>query len=257
MARSAVVFVSWMNAAALSWAAAFSPRVFNCVPPATVQSAMREQFLLWGLPGGLRLDNGLPWGGGAGNDLPSAMALWLVGLGLALTFNPPRQPRYNGVVEKSHETSQRWSEPHKARSVLEWQQNVDVMDRRQRESYPYQGRRSRLEVYPQLAHSGRAYSAGWEEENWNVQRAREYLAGHVAHRQVDSGGRVSLYNRDRYIGTRHSGKIVVVRYDPEACEWFVSEPGVGELRRLEAPEICRERILALDISVKKTAQRKT
>jgi hypothetical protein len=245
-----------MNAAEPSWVAAFSPLVFNCVPPATVQAAMRAMFSLWGLPCGLRLDNGLPWGGGAGNDLPSPMALWLSGLGLALTFNPPRQPRYNGVVEKSHETSKRWSEPHNASTTEEWQQNADAMDRRQRESYPYLRGRSRLEVFPQLKHSGRSYSTVWEEENWDVQRARDYLAGHVAQRRVDAGGRVSLYNRPYYIGSRHSKKMVFISYDPEACEWFVTEPGAGELRRLPAPEICRERILALDISVKKSSRAK-
>jgi len=60
-----------------------------------------------GLPLAMRLDNGLPWGGGAGNTC-HPLALWLVGLGLELTFNPPRQPRYNGVVEKSQTSNKRW-----------------------------------------------------------------------------------------------------------------------------------------------------
>jgi hypothetical protein len=125
---------------------------------------------------------GLPWGGGPNNELPSAFALWLVGLGVELIFNPPRQPRYNGVVEKSHDTNQRWSEPHTASSALVWQQRVDEMDRRQREAYPYLRGRSRWEVFGQLKHSGRQYSEDWEKQNRNLQRAQEYLAGFVARR---------------------------------------------------------------------------
>jgi hypothetical protein len=207
-------------------------------------------FSLFGLPKGMRLDNGLPWGGSPGNDLPSAFALWLVGLGLELTFNPPRQPRYNGVVEKSNHTLQRWSEPHKAASPEQWQQSVDAMDRRQREAYPYLRGRSRSEVFPQLEHSGRAYSASWEEQKWDLQRAREYLAGYVAQRRVSDGGRVMLYNHPYYLGRKHKGKTVLVNYDPQEAEWFVTEQGGGQLRRLPAPAICRERILALDISAK-------
>jgi hypothetical protein len=196
------------------------------------------------------MDNGLPWGGSPGNDLPSAFALWLVGLGLELTFNPPRQPRYNGVVEKSNQTIQRWSEPQKAASAPQWQQNVDAMDRRQRESYPYLGGRSRLAVFPQLKHSGRPHSKDWEEENWNLQRAREYLAGYVARRQVSSAGRVTLWHRPYYVGRKHAGTTVLACYDPQAGEWFMTEEGGGQIRRWPAPEICRERILALDISAK-------
>jgi hypothetical protein len=237
-----------MSAAAPFWAAAFSPQVFNCVPAKQVQEALRTLFSRYGLPGGMRLDNGLPWWGSPGNDLPSAFALWLAGLGLELIFNPPRQPRYNGVVEKSNHTNQRWSEPHTAENAQQWQQRIDEMDRRQREAYPYLGGRSRLEVFEQLKHSGQPYSAGWEEQNWDEQRAREYLAGYAARRRVSSTGRVSLYHRPYYVGRKHAGTTVLAHYDPQAGEWFMTEQGGGQIRRWPAPEICRERILALNIS---------
>lgn len=223
------------------------PQVFNSVSPGSVQAAFRALFGLYGLPRGLRLDNGMPWGG-SGNDLPSVLALWLAGLGLRLTFNPPRQPRYNGVVERSNQTNQRWSEPHKAGSAEQWQRSVDAMDRRQREAYPFLGCRSRLEVFPELKQTGKPYDEGWEGQNWDIHKAREYLAGFVAQRKVSAAGRITLYHRPYYPGRRHAGKTVRVSYDPQRCEWFVTEQGGGELRRLPAPEICRESIRALDIS---------
>jgi hypothetical protein len=242
-----VASVASMSVAVPSWAAEFSPLVFNRVPPAGVRAAQREMFDRYGLPEGMRLDNGMPWGA-SGNDLPSVLALWLVGLGLKLTFNPPRQPRYHGVVEKSNDTNQRWSEPHTAASAEEWQRRVDAMDRRQREAYPYLRGNSRLAVFPQLSHSGKQYSESWEQENWDIKLAREYLAGHVARRRVSSGGRFTLYHRPYYAGRGHAGKAVLVNYDPEACGWLVTDETGHQLRQLPAPEICRERILALDIS---------
>src|SRR5437879_4946564 len=98
-----------MSARGPSCRRSFPPSVWNCVPPAAVQAQFRQAFTRWGRPERLRLDNGLPWGGW--NDLPTALALWLVGLGVDLLFNPPRQPQRNGVVEKSQDTGQRWCEP--------------------------------------------------------------------------------------------------------------------------------------------------
>ena len=67
-----------------------------CVVPAPrVQALWRRWFTRWGRPGAFRVDNGAPWGGRY--DLPPDLALWLLGLGVELRWNPPRQPRYNGA----------------------------------------------------------------------------------------------------------------------------------------------------------------
>jgi hypothetical protein len=41
------------------------------------------------VPRRLRVDNGIPWG--AMVDLPSELTLWLLGLDIDITFNPPRR----------------------------------------------------------------------------------------------------------------------------------------------------------------------
>ncbi len=218
------------------------------MPPSTVQAHFREVFRRWGRPARLRLDNGLPWANW--NDLPTALALWLVGVGIELIFNPPRQPQYNGVVEKSQDTGQRWCEPHGCQSVDELQARLALMDRLQREAYPSLQGRSRLEVFPALSQTSRPYTERWERSAWDLQRAQDYLAEFVALRKANKQGQISIYNRRVSVGARHRGQPVVVQYAADGQVWLLSDTEGRLLREVAAPEICRERILAVDISAK-------
>jgi len=205
-------------------------------------------FADWGLPACLRLDNGLPWANW--NDLPMALALWLVGLGIDLLFNPPRRPQCNGVVEKSQDTGQRWCEPHTCRTVAELQARLNRMDRLQREAYPSLQGRSRLEVFPSLRHPRQRYTEVWEQAAWDLRRAEDYLASFVAVRQANKQGQVSIYARRVSVGARHRGAAVVVQYVPDGQAWLLSDTEGQLLREVAAPEITRERILGLAISAK-------
>jgi len=235
-----------MIARELSCGRSFPPCVWNQVPASAVQAQLRQVFAVWGLPRRLRLDNGLPWANW--NDLPMALALWLVGLGLDLIFNPPRCPQHNGVVEKSQDTGQRWCEPHTCCSPEELQERLDDMDRRQRDDYPSLQGRSRRAVFPELHHSGRVYTPGWEEQTWSLPRAQDYLAGFVAVRQANKQGQISIYNRRYSVGACQRGQTIVVQYEAAEGVWLLSDVEGRVLRTVAAPEISRERILALDIS---------
>jgi hypothetical protein len=199
--------------------------VFNRVPPVDVREGLRNCFVLCGLPRKLRLDNGWPWGGWF--DLPTPLALDLAGLGLELDYNDPRSPRQNSVVERSHQTSQDWVEPHTCADAIELQLRLEEMDQIQRSEYPHQGGKSRMEVYPELAHSGRSYSREWEQDNWSMQRVKEYLANHVAQRRVSEKGQVTVYDKRYQVGRVNAGQKALVQYDPFSGQWlFSSEKGV-------------------------------
>lgn len=237
-----------MNVPGPSSRRSFPPSVWNVVPPTTVQDYFRQVFTCWGLPERVRLDNGLPWGNW--NDLPTATALWLAGLGVDLIFNPPRQPQYNGVVEKSQDTGQRWCEPHTCATPQELQARLDEMDCLQREEYPSLQGRSRTQVFPALQQRLRPYTAAWEQAAWDLRRAQEYLGGFVAVRQASQRGQVSIYARRVSVGARHGGQGIVVQYDADGQAWLLADTDGRLLREVPAPEICRERILAVDISAK-------
>ena len=132
------------------------------------------------MPQRLQVDNGLPWGCKGG--LPSALALWLVGLGIAVRWSRPCVPQDNGVVERSMRTGKAWANPGACRDRHEVQSRLDVMDRIQREEYPALAGRTRRSVWPELQQGGRRYSRKWEEGNWDLGAALVRLACFVVPR---------------------------------------------------------------------------
>ena len=129
------------------------------------------------------MDNGKPWG--TWSELPTALALWLIGLGIDMEWNDPGCPQQNGCVERSQGTIKRWSEPHTCHSVPELQARVDADDILQRERYPLAKGQSRWQLFPGLAHTGKDYSEAEEAKRWKLERVLEHLAGYVVPRLVD------------------------------------------------------------------------
>jgi transposase InsO family protein len=199
------------------------------VLPGAVQAELRQCFERWGRPLSVRVDNGSPWG--SWGDLPPPLALWLIGLGVGVIWNPPRRPQDNGVVERSQGLAGNWAEPDRCYDPVELQQRLDEEDQVQRESYPHGGFKSRMEAYPELTHPERPYSMGWERENWSWEAVLANLAGVMMRRRVDRSGKFGLYNDKVYVGTINRGKEVVVQFDVDRAEWMISDPRGTELCR--------------------------
>jgi hypothetical protein len=176
------------------------------------------------------------------------LALWLIGLDVAMIWNPPRRPQDNGVIERSQGTGKRWGEPQTCWNTQELQQRLDAMDRIQREVYPSMHGRSRWDAFPELRHSHRPYSKAWERCHWSLELVLAHLADYSVVRRVDSKGQVSVYNRNHYVGKRYAGRDVYVVLDPVDREWvFTTREGL-QLRRKAADEIAREPILKLQVT---------
>jgi hypothetical protein len=252
------VKVCWLRVVDEASGAFLKTLVFPCarwenVDRHQIQDGVRRVFSLWGLPGRLKTDNGYPWG--CSSDLPPEMALWLIGLGLELLWIPPGCPQHNGVVERGQDTGQDWCEPWSCRDSRELQRRCDAMDQRQRQRYPYRDGRSRGEVYPTLAHSGRPYSVGGERSQWDVSRVWQELAKRVVKRQVDCTGSVSVYNRGRYVGKRYIGTQVYVSLDPTGPTWVIADEQGRQLRTHAAEELAAERVRSLTVTARKSRDR--
>jgi transposase InsO family protein len=215
------------------------------VPAAASQEQLRRAFGRWGRPRAIRVDNGAPWG--STGELPTELALWLIGLGIAVIWNPPRRPQANGVIERSQGTGKRWAEPARCRDAAELQRRVDQEDHIQRERYPIRSGRSRLATFPGLAHSGRAYRAEDEPSHWELGRVLEHLAGRVVVRRADAAGTISLYNRSRYVSRLVAGREVDVSLDPIEREWVYADRQGQCYRRQAAEELTADRVRRLDV----------
>jgi hypothetical protein len=207
---------------------------------------LRLAFSRRGRPERLRVDNGAPWG--SAGDWPTDLALWLIGLGVAMIWNPPRRPQANGVVERSQGTGKRWGEPHTCRDWHELQGRLDEMDRIQREAYPSVAGRSRWDAFPRLRQPARPYTRAWERRAWDLGPVLAHLADYSVPRRVDGKGQVSLYNRNHYVGRRYRGQDIYVAFDPLDGEWLFTTPNGVHLRQRVADEITRERIMTLQVS---------
>lgn len=210
-----------------------------------MQSSVRQAFSRWGRPRGLRVDNGSPWG--SWSDLPTDFALWLIGLGIDMIWNPPAQPQDNGTVERSQGTGKRWAEPKSCSTLEELQVRLAALDQIQREDYPIQDGCSRMALYPQLRHSERVYTASWEKRNWSLERVFEHMAGYAVTRRVDKTGQIKLLNRNLYIGVLHAGQTVYVMFDPQLREWIIADEERRELRRKPADYVSRANIVNLKL----------
>jgi hypothetical protein len=175
------------------------------------------------------VDNGSPWG--SWSDLPPPLALWLIGLGVAVHWIPPRRPQANGVAERTHGVTQAWADPGQCRTPAELQARVDREDVVQRDRYPHCGGRPRAQVYPGLRHSGRAYDAAWEAAAWAWPRVCAHLAEYAVDRRVDRSGKIGLYQDKVYVGVALRGRAVIVQFDPQAAEWVVADQRGAELTR--------------------------
>lgn len=188
---------------------------------------MRQWLEQWGRPQQMQFDHGSPWWSSNG-ELPSLFELWLVGLGIEVVWSRPRCPQDNGIVERSHRTTQAWSAPMSCRTLAHLQQHLDEVARVQRQLYPTRTGLTRLQCFPHLLQSNRPYQSAQEEQLWSLQRVYDHLAQGCWSRKVDASGRVSLYNRNYTVSRPHAGQTVWVRFDPATGEWLWID-GNGQL----------------------------
>jgi hypothetical protein len=212
-----------------------------------VRAALRGFFAQWGLPDGLRLDNGHPWG--SPRDLPTDLALWVIGLGVAPHWNRPRHCEANGIVEREHGVLARWSEPATCRDAADLADRLAAAAAVQRETYPVgRERRSRLTTYPALAAGGRAYDPANERRQWDGRRVWDWFAQRSWRRVVDKVGRISLYNRALGVGRAWAGQTVYVTFDPDAVAWVIQDAQGHDLRRHPAPELRCARVWTMTVA---------
>ena len=189
----------------------FSPRFqINEVAPKQIQAVLRRCFRRWGVPRAIKVDNGRPLGDMQRTSVPE-LALWLIGLGIKMIWNPPRSPRCNAKVERMQATTARWVEVKSCRSCEELQQKLDQAARLQREHYRPRrlGGKSRQQVYRALANNTRHYHSG----RFDVKTVYRYLSQVTFRRKVNKAGFFTFYAQGIYVGTAYKAQSLEISFD--------------------------------------------
>jgi hypothetical protein len=207
---------------------------------------MRRIFVQWGLPDRIRVDNGAPWS--TWSDLPPALALWWIGLGIYPLWNHPHTPKENAFVERSNGLVATWAEPGSCAGMTVWEEKLEWVSQTQRERYPSIQGKSRMEAFPELLTPRRAYSPATEEQHWDVHRVHEYLAQGRWPRYVSKIGQITFYGKAYRVGRAYVKQQVWLRFDPVTAEWVVQEDDGTEIIRHQAEQVTKERICALDVA---------
>jgi transposase InsO family protein len=84
----------------------FSIVLDACGPTDTqaVRRRLREAFRRYGLPLRINADNGAPWGSPSQPGQLTTLGIWLIRLGVKLSYSRPAHPQTNGKDERFHRT---------------------------------------------------------------------------------------------------------------------------------------------------------
>lgn len=222
-----------MNTVGGCFKASFSPQfVFEAVKASEVQQALRQVFETWGIPRGLRVDNGPPWG--RKTHLPSPLCLWLIGLGIEVIHNRPYRPQDNGKVERSHGVNKAWIEPQSCEDLAALQLRLHQAAKIQREQYPSIKGQTRIAAFPALAHRARPFDGQTEAQQWKLSPVLAFLAGHRWARKVSRAGQISWYGHNIGIGQEYQNQMITVRFDAQSIEWVMENSSGDEIIRYQA-----------------------
>ena len=70
----------------------------------TVKNHLIDVFRCYGLPRRMNMDNGSPWATAKGNFRYTALSIWLIRIGIKVSFSRVRHPETNGKDERFHRT---------------------------------------------------------------------------------------------------------------------------------------------------------
>ena len=167
----------------------------------SVQPVLQATFERYGLPERINTDNGAPWGTGC-QGVVSKLGVWLIRLGVRLSYSSPAHPQTNGKDERFHRTldAEVLLQPHwrdmaaVQQQLTPWRQLYNHY--RPHEALQMQTPASRYRVSPRPMPRTLA--------------PVEYGPDDIV-RRVYQGGWISLFGRDVRLGKALVGQPVALR----------------------------------------------
>jgi transposase len=196
------------------------------------QTVLRLAFTDWGLPQQIQVDrDSVFFDNKSKSPYPTRIHLWLLALGVSLTFGRPRRPTDQGQTERSHQI---WAaQSLEGQQYESWTQlYLALRARRQflNEHLPCSAldELPPLQAFPQAKHSGRCYRPEWEAQLLDLQRIYAYLAKGRWFRLISKSGTFSLGREIYYLDYHLAQSQIEINFDA-ADQHLVCFAADGEL----------------------------
>jgi transposase len=182
------------------------------------QTVLRLAFTQWGLPEQMQLDHDSVFHDNTSQSpFPTHLHLWLLALGVDLTFSRDSRPTDQGMTERSH---QLWdAQCLQGQTYLEWddlylalQHRLDFLNY----DLPCASLNHQppLLAFPDAVHSGRAYRPEYEADLLDLNRVWAYLAHGRWFRRSSKDFTFSLGRQVYYIGRPWKHTQLDITFDP-------------------------------------------
>lgn len=192
------------------------------------------------------MDNGMPWG--TQSRLPSALGLWLVGLGIDLIYGRPRRSTDNAIVERDHGVLAQWVEAEHCSNFQRCQQQIDWAVMTQRERYRSPNGYTRAQAFPDLFVKRRIYVTEADYDQWSRERVARYLSRFTFYRKVEMNGQITLFANTYSLAKRYARQMIQVTFDPVTYEWCFTDEQAHCIRRHPTKELFYEPISQLQLA---------
>jgi len=184
---------------------------------ADYQLVLRLAFSQWGLPDRLGVDRGSVFHDNTSKSpFPTQLHLWLLSLGVSLSFGRPNCPKDQAIAERSHQTW--YHQVLEGQEFKGWEALLNSLQKRQDFLNYHLPCASLGEIPPLVAHPEartprRPYRPEWEADSLDIGRVCGYLSQGRWFRKGSNVGTVSLGGEVYVLGRTWARDEVEITFD--------------------------------------------
>ena len=188
----------------------------------TVKPILIDAFRFYGLPERINVDNGNPWGSLFECARYTTLSVWLIRLGVKVSYSRPYHPQTNGKDERFHRTLKlELLEANYFRNIDHIQSKFDEWRNIYNLERPHEGIGMRVPA-DRYQISYRRYP----ETLPDIEYAKDYVI-----RKVDTRGRIHINNRQIFVGAPFAKEPIGIRHqvNSDVLEVYYSHQKLGEI----------------------------
>ena len=211
------------------------------------QLVLRRAFVQYGLPEQISLDHdSVFYDNRCPSPFPTALHLWLIGLGIVVRFIHRPPPAEHARIERSHQTIARQAVLGQTFETLAGLQTTlnERMDFLNCE-YPSRSLHGKAPfmVYPHARQSNRPYRLEWERDCLDMRHVYDYLAQGRWFRHTSATGAFCLGAQRYNARTRFALQTLEITFDPVHLEFVCLPEKELQTFRLTAQGLTKEALL--------------